>query len=141
MATFKIEGVTHWSIPVNNLKDSEDFYGGLLGLKPLGRLNNNVMSCFNVGDHNILLCEREKPQDKTIVEDRVHHSSRSVPKGSCRLARRFTKRRFPSSSWNTAPRVISPGGSFIFTIPAAIVSRSATQVGKKECRKRPMKRS
>ena len=44
MATFKIEGVTHWSIPVNNLKDSEDFYGGLLGLKPLGRLNNNVMA-------------------------------------------------------------------------------------------------
>ena len=32
------------------------------------------MSCFNVGDHNILLCEREKPQDKTTVEDRVHHS-------------------------------------------------------------------
>ena len=33
MGTFKIEGVTHWSIPVNNLKESEDFYGGLLGLK------------------------------------------------------------------------------------------------------------
>jgi hypothetical protein len=25
-ATFKIEGVTHWSIPVNNLNDSEDFH-------------------------------------------------------------------------------------------------------------------
>ena len=29
MSTFKIEVVTHWSIPVNNLKESEDFYGGL----------------------------------------------------------------------------------------------------------------
>src|SRR5678815_740118 len=78
MGTFKIEGVTHWSIAVNNLKESEDFYGGMLGLKPIGRLSNNVMSCFNVGDHNILLCEREKPQDKSIVEDRVHHSFTAV---------------------------------------------------------------
>ena len=81
MGTFKIEGVTHWSIPVNNLKESEDFYGGLLGLKAVGRLNNNVMSCFNIGDHNILLCEREKPQDKTTVEDRVHHSFTVSPEG------------------------------------------------------------
>jgi catechol 2,3-dioxygenase-like lactoylglutathione lyase family enzyme len=36
MGTFKIEGVTHWSILVNNLKESEDFYGGLLGLKAVG---------------------------------------------------------------------------------------------------------
>ena len=25
MGTFKIEGVTHWSIPVNNLKEAEEF--------------------------------------------------------------------------------------------------------------------
>ena len=69
MGTFKIEGVTHWSIPVNNLKESEDFYGGLLGLKPIGRLSNNVMSCFNVGDH-ISFCasgrsRRIKPLSKS----------------------------------------------------------------------------
>ena len=58
MGLLKIEGVTHWSIPVNNLDEAEKFYGDLLGLKHLGRLGNSGMSCFNVGDHNILLCER-----------------------------------------------------------------------------------
>ena len=58
MGLLKIEGVTHWSIPVNDLEESERFYGDLLGLTPMGRLGNSVMSCFNVGDHNILLCQR-----------------------------------------------------------------------------------
>ena len=75
MGSIKIEGVTHWSIPVNDIEESEKFYGDLLGLKHLGRLGNAVMSCFNVGDHNILLCEREHPvRDASEVEQRVHHS-------------------------------------------------------------------
>ena len=53
MAVLKIEGVTHWSIPVNDLNEAEEFYGELLGLEAKGRLGNSVMSCFNVGDHNI----------------------------------------------------------------------------------------
>ena len=32
MGLLKIEGVTHWSIGVNNLEESEQFYGDLLGL-------------------------------------------------------------------------------------------------------------
>ncbi len=69
MGLLKIEGVTHWSIPVNNLDESEKFYGDLLGLKHLGRLGNSGMSCFNVGDHNILLCERSAAVDpKTIID-------------------------------------------------------------------------
>src|SRR3990170_8036529 len=75
MGLLKIEGVTHWSIPVNNLDESERFYGDLLGLKHLGRLGNSGMSCFNVGDHNILLCERSASVDKSHVEEtNVHHS-------------------------------------------------------------------
>ena len=35
MGQLKIEGVTHWSIPVNNLDESEKFYGDLLGLTHL----------------------------------------------------------------------------------------------------------
>jgi hypothetical protein len=97
MGTFKIEGVTHWSIPVNNLKESEEFYGGVLGLELLGRLSNGVMTCFNVGAHNILLCERQKPQDKTIVEERVHHSFNVSPEGFVAACKTFTKRKFPSS--------------------------------------------
>src|SRR5213594_2558317 len=95
MGTFKIEGVTHWSIPVNNLKESEDFYGGLLGLKAVGRLNNNVMSCFNIGDHNILLCEREKPQDKNTVEERVHHSFTVSPEGFVQACKTLHEKKIP----------------------------------------------
>ncbi len=75
MPVLKVEGVTHWSIPVNDLNKAEDFYGELLGLAPVGRLGNNIMSCFNVGDHNILLCERPSPVDGPLKEDAgVHHS-------------------------------------------------------------------
>jgi extradiol dioxygenase family protein len=141
MGTFKIEGVTHWSIPVNNLKDSEDFYGGLLGLKSVGRLSNNAMSCFNVGDHNILLCEREKPQDKTIVEERVHHSFTVSPEGFVQACKTLHEKKIPIVELNIAPKVISPGENSTFTIPAGTVSRSATQAGRRECRNRRMKRS
>ncbi len=55
MGLLKIEGVTHWSIPVNNLDESEKFYGDLLCLTPMGRLGNSCISCFKVSDHNILL--------------------------------------------------------------------------------------
>ena len=34
----KIDGVTHWSIPVNDLEESERFYRDLLGLEYRGRL-------------------------------------------------------------------------------------------------------
>ena len=75
MGDIKIEGVTHWSIPVNDLSESEEFYGGLLGLDAKGRLGNSMMSCFNVGDHNILLCERAEPvNDMAEKEQKVHHS-------------------------------------------------------------------
>ena len=95
MGQFKIEGVTHWSIPVNKLKEAEEFYGDLLGLKPLGRLTNGVMSCYNVGDHNILLCEREKPQDKTIIEERVHHSFTVSPEGFVEACKTFHEKKIP----------------------------------------------
>ena len=75
MPILNVEGVTHWSIPVNDLEEAEEFYGELLGLAPVGRLGNNIMSCFNVGDHNILLCERPNPVDGPLKEDAgVHHS-------------------------------------------------------------------
>ena len=78
MSVLKIEGVTHWSIPVNDLDEAEEFYGELLGLAAKGRLGNNTMSCFNVGDHNILLCERTSPVDGSLSEDGVAHHSFTV---------------------------------------------------------------
>ena len=88
MPVLKIEGVTHWSIPVNDLNASEEFYGELLGLTARGRLGNNTMSCFNVGDHDILLCERSRPVDGSAAEDGgAHHSftvSAEVFEEACR---------------------------------------------------------
>jgi len=71
MGLLKIEGITHWSIPVKNLDESEKFYGDLLGLKGLGRLGNSRMSCFNVDNQNILLCERGGNVDKSFKEKKT----------------------------------------------------------------------
>jgi len=99
MGLLKIEGVTHWSIPVNNLEESEEFYGDLLGLNPMGRLGNSVMSCFNVGDHNILLCQVEQPEDKTILRDqRVHHSFTVSPDTFMQACKIFHQRQIPIAS-------------------------------------------
>ncbi|OLD42178.1 MAG: hypothetical protein AUI63_08805 [Gemmatimonadetes bacterium 13_1_40CM_2_60_3] len=95
MGILKVEGVTHWSIPVNNLAESEKFYGDLLGLKPLGRLGNSVMSCFNVGEHNILLCERERPQQSSDVEQRVHHSFTVSPEIFAKACKVFHEKKIP----------------------------------------------
>jgi len=73
MGKLKIEGVTHWSIPVNDLEESERFYGDLLGLEHVGRLGNNVMSCFGVGDNRIILCA-QPPRMPYRPAAHVHHS-------------------------------------------------------------------
>src|SRR5215831_20833578 len=71
----KIDGVTHWSIPVNDLEESERFYRDLLGLEYRGRLGNSHMACFHVGGHDILLCERKDKLYRTPQQDnRLHHS-------------------------------------------------------------------
>lgn len=93
MGLLNVEGVTHWSIPVNNLEESEKFYGDLLGLKHLGRLGNSGMSCFNVGDHNILLCERAETVDKSFVEEHnVHHSFTVSPETLVQACKIFSQR-------------------------------------------------
>ena len=93
MPVLKIEGVTHWSIPVNDLNESEEFYGELLGLTPKGTLGNNTMSCFNVGDHNILLCERSGAVDGALAEDGgAHHSFTVSPEVFNEACRVFQQR-------------------------------------------------
>jgi len=68
-----ITGVTHWSIPVRDIDEAEQFYGEVLGLKHVGRLGNSVMTCFSVAEHKILLCE-QPIQELKDDEIRVHHS-------------------------------------------------------------------
>ncbi|HEY2986239.1 MAG TPA: VOC family protein [Candidatus Binatia bacterium] len=93
MAILKVEGVTHWSIPVNDLTESEKFYGDLLGLTPKGRLGNSGMSCFSAGDNNILLCEREQKKPATIEEPRVHHSFTVTPETLVKACKVFHEKK------------------------------------------------
>jgi extradiol dioxygenase family protein len=93
MGLLKIEGVTHWSIPVNNLAESEQFYGDVLGLTPMGRLGDSRMSCFKAGEHNILLCERAATVDQAFVEDpKVHHSFTVSPETLVQACKIFRER-------------------------------------------------
>jgi hypothetical protein len=134
MGLLKIEGVTHWSIPVNDLTESEKFYGDLLGLKALGRLGNSGMSCFNVGDHNILLCERDQDVDKSRVEDqKVHHSFTVSPETLVQACKIFYERKILSTGSIIARKGFSRAESFISSIRAAIGSSCAIRLGRRAC--------
>ena len=75
MGLLRIDGVTHWSIPVNNLREAERFYGDVLGLQYEGRLGNSGMCRFTVGGHSILLCQRREPVMRSPEQaNRLHHS-------------------------------------------------------------------
>ena len=96
MGLLEIEGVTHWAIPVDDLEVSEEFYGDLLGLTPIGRLRNSVMSCFNVGDHNILLCQRQHPSQRgSDGEHDAHHSFTVSPEVFEKACGIFMERNIP----------------------------------------------
>ena len=78
MSLLKVDGVTHWSIPVNDLAESEKFYGEILGLESKGRLGSSNMSCFAVGGHSILLCQRKESLLRTPQQDNRLHQAFDV---------------------------------------------------------------
>jgi len=92
MGLLKIEGVTHWSIPVNDLEESIKFYGDLLGLKLVGRLGDSGMACVNVGDHNILLCQGKQSGEKNEL---VHHSFTVSPETLTQACKVFHEKKVP----------------------------------------------
>ena len=91
MGMLKLDDVTHWSIPVNDLEESERFYQDVLGLEYQGRLGNSRMACFTIAAHSILLCQRNEPVVRTPEQDnRLHHSFTVSPEvfdKACRLFR------------------------------------------------------
>ena len=96
MGLLHVEGITHWSIPVNNLDEAERFYGELLGLEARGRLGNSGMSCFRAGDQNILLCERAADVDRSFQEEEnVHHSFTVSPETLVKACKIFQERKVP----------------------------------------------
>ena len=135
MSLLHVEGVTHWSIPVNNLEEAEDFYGELLGLTPVGRLGNARISCFTVGAHHILLCERAATIDHTFVEDpKVHHSFTVSPETLVRACKLFRERHIRIEH-------LYPGGNSIFWISVVTGWNCATRPGTQACRSRPSRNS
>ncbi len=96
MALLKLDGVTHWSIPVNDLEEAEKFYQEVLGLEYRGRLGNSAMSCFTVGGHSILLCQRKEPVVRTPQQDnRLHHAFEVSPEMFERACRLFHEKGIP----------------------------------------------
>jgi extradiol dioxygenase family protein len=93
MAELKLDSVVHWWIPVNNLEEAETFYGEVLGLEHVGRLATSRQSCFKLGTHNIIVCERKDPLHRTIEQDgRLHHAfdvSREMFVTACKLFHRL----------------------------------------------------
>jgi catechol 2,3-dioxygenase-like lactoylglutathione lyase family enzyme len=89
MGLLKVDNVVHWSIPVNDLEESERFYQDILGLEYRGRLGSSKMACFTVGAHSILLCQRHDPVVRTPQQDnRLHHSFEVSPgmfEAACKL--------------------------------------------------------
>lgn len=86
----QIDGVTHWSIPVNDLEESENFYRDVLGLEYKGRLGNSTMACFYVDGHNILLCERKEKVHRTPEQEgRTHHAFTVSPSEWDKAAKLF----------------------------------------------------
>ncbi len=83
----KVQSITHWSIPVNDLTESERFYSEVLGMEARGRLGG-FMSCVSFSGNEILLCERKQPQERTHDQDITHHSFTVSPddwEAGCRL--------------------------------------------------------
>ncbi len=95
MGLLSIEDVTHWSIPVNNLEESEEFYGELLGLESLGRLGNSRISCFSVTEHRILLCERVHPVATDHSDEPAHHAFTVSPETLVQACKLFRERQVP----------------------------------------------
>jgi catechol 2,3-dioxygenase-like lactoylglutathione lyase family enzyme len=92
MGMLKVDNVTHWSIPVNNLEEAEHFYRDVLGLEYKGRLGNSNMACVAVAKHSILLCQRKEhscaPQNR-ITGSTIHlRSALRCSKGPVRSSTR-----------------------------------------------------
>src|SRR5438128_5740565 len=142
MSLLHVEGVTHWSIPVNNLEEAEAFYGDLLGLTPVGRLGTARMSCFTAGAHHILLCERAATVDHTFIEDpKVHHSFTVSLETLVRACKVFRERQIRVEQLYHRKEGVFPGRELYFLIPVAIGWNCATRPGTRACQSRPSRNS
>jgi catechol 2,3-dioxygenase-like lactoylglutathione lyase family enzyme len=72
------ERLTHWSLPVKNLKESEAFFGDFLGLEYRGTLGGPLAavphaSVFRAGDSSFILWETGVEADPRLRAAGVHY--------------------------------------------------------------------
>jgi extradiol dioxygenase family protein len=72
---FTIAGITHWSIGVNDLDESDRFYRDVLGLQFRGRLSGGDMSAYQVGGIDFLLCARHEPLRRSQEQEHPVHTA------------------------------------------------------------------
>jgi len=53
----KVQSLTHWAIPVNDLEESRRFYTQILGMDDRGPVGDR-MRCVGFGETQVLLCKR-----------------------------------------------------------------------------------
>ena len=93
MAVLKIEGVTHWSIPVNDLNEAEEFYGDLLGLTPKAGWATTSCPVSTSATITFYCANAPSPVDGPMAEDAgVHHSFTVSPETFNEACRVFRQR-------------------------------------------------
>jgi len=78
------ERLTHWSLPVKNLAESEAFYRDFLGLEFCGNLGGPLAtvsraSVFRVGETSFILWETGLDADPRLREAGVHYAFTVLP--------------------------------------------------------------
>jgi len=73
------ERLTHWSLPVKNLAESEAFYRDFLGLEYCGHLGGSQAevpraSVFRVGESSFIIWETGLDADPRLREAGVHYA-------------------------------------------------------------------
>ena len=81
MPILNVEGVTHWSIPVNDLEEAEEYYGELLGLAPVGTIREQ---------HHVLL-QRWRPQHPAVRASQSGGRAVEGGRGGASFLHRFSR--------------------------------------------------
>lgn len=119
MGLLKLDDVTHWSIPVNDLEEAERFYQDILGLDYQGRLGNSHMACFTIAGQSILLCQRNDPVVRTPEQDnRLHHSFTVRPEVFDKACKLFQAQGIPIIELVYRERGFFPGRELYFLDPS-----------------------
>lgn len=73
MAQFNPTGLNHITIRVNDIKDAEEFYGGILGFNLVRKMGES-MAVYQIGEEDtIVLVEAETSYDPESRDYRVDH--------------------------------------------------------------------